>query len=541
VRGVAALARRWTTFNLVGAAGAAVQIGMIAYLAGVCGWHYLPATAAAVEGAVVHNFAWHHWWTWKDRPAASWHSVAARFARFQALNGVVSLAGNLVVVKVLSGSFGTDPVVANVVAIAACALVNFALSEAVVFRTAPAVPAAALVLVLVLGAPAAAAAQTPAAVSGWERYQSTLDARYRSDESPGRFFVHDRDRDHQGWRETVRTGTVSLFQVEAPAVADSSIHQWAGAAFIPGMSVADVVRRVRMQAGHEAGVYDGVVASKLLAQDGDRLRVFMQLRRTTLITVTYNTEHAVEYRRVGDTRFSARSNATRIAELADAGTAREREKTPAEDSGFLWRLAAYWRYEQWDGGVLVECESVSLSRTVPLLLRPIAAPIVDRIARESLERTLRSLRTQVMKGTQQAEGASAVSANQRRIFTSKSLGQSLPVTNSRSLAASYAMPFMTSTPRASAGLSSPLKSIQPVTRPVRGLIRAMRSVCHTLASTSPLTNSSSFRCSTGVPPSRTWMCPVSRCVTGSKKRRLAVPSLMINRFASWVRPQPSPV
>ena len=60
-----------------------------------------------------------------------------------------------------------------------------------------------------------------------------------------------------------------------------------------------------------------------------------------------------------------------------------------DDNGFLWRLNAYWRYEAWNGGVLVECESVSLSRPVPLLLRPMAGPIVDRIARESLEGTLR--------------------------------------------------------------------------------------------------------------------------------------------------------
>ena len=32
---------------------------------------------------------------------------------------------------------------------------------------------------------------------------------------------------------------------------------------------------------------------------------------------------------------------------------------------------------------------MSLSRTVPMLLRPVANPIVDRVARDSLERTLR--------------------------------------------------------------------------------------------------------------------------------------------------------
>jgi hypothetical protein len=61
--------------------------------------------------------------------------------------------------------------------------------------------------------------------------------------------------------------------------------------------------------------------------------------------VTYNTEHSVEYRRLGGRRATSRAVATRIAELADAGTPAEREKGPGQDHGFLWRLNAYWRYE----------------------------------------------------------------------------------------------------------------------------------------------------------------------------------------------------
>jgi hypothetical protein len=82
--------------------------------------------------------------------------------------------------------------------------------------------------------------------------------------------------------------------------------------------------------------------------------------------------------------------ATKIAELADAGTPREREKPAGGDLGLLWRLNAYWWYEEVPGGVLVECESLSLSRGIPLLLKPFASGTVDRIARESMTRTLES-------------------------------------------------------------------------------------------------------------------------------------------------------
>ena len=67
------------------------------------------------------------------------------------------------------------------------------------------------------------------------------------------------------------------------------------------------------------------------------------------------------------------------------------------DHGFLWRLNAYWRYEQVNGGVLIECESVSLSRSVPVLLRPFVTGTVERIARDSLQKTLVSLRTELTR------------------------------------------------------------------------------------------------------------------------------------------------
>jgi hypothetical protein len=114
-------------------------------------------------------------------------------------------------------------------------------------------------------------------------------------------------------------------------------------------------------------------------------------RDASIITATYNTEHTVQYRRIGPARAVSRSVATKIAEIADAGTPHEKEKPSGEDHGFLWRLNAYWRFEQTGNGVLIECESVSLSRSVPFMVRPLVGPIANRIARESLERTLRSL------------------------------------------------------------------------------------------------------------------------------------------------------
>jgi putative flippase GtrA len=122
---------RFFRFNGVGAIGLAVQLGVLAVLLRL-GLHYVVATALAVEAAVLHNFLWHERWTWRDRPAAGSLRVE-RLWRFHALNGLVSLTGNLVLMRIFVGVFGMSPLPANLCAVLVCALVNFTASDRVVF------------------------------------------------------------------------------------------------------------------------------------------------------------------------------------------------------------------------------------------------------------------------------------------------------------------------------------------------------------------------------------------------------------------------
>ena len=396
------MARRWLTFNGVGLLGLVVQLATLALLVHGFGWHYLIATAVAVEAAVLHNFVWHQQVTWRARPAAGTTTVLGRLARFHLLNGLVSLAGNLIFMALLTGGLGMHPVAANLVAVLACSILNFFASEVLVFRTA-------MVAILLLGSPAwlptlraeETADLRPPTLAAWQKYEQAVDATYVKAGTSDPFFVHDAFRQPGGWRDQARNGGIVMFQPDRPTpgastieVPDGRIHHWVGAVFIRGASLDAVLARLRANAGRESESYTDVVSSKLLNRNGDRLQVFMKLKREApLITVMYNTEHDVEYRTIAATRASSRSTATKIAELAKAGTAQESEKPPGNDSGFLWRLNAYWRYEQVPGGVLIECESVSLSRDIPFVVRPFLTGAVTKIARESLESTLRTLRT----------------------------------------------------------------------------------------------------------------------------------------------------
>jgi putative flippase GtrA len=402
--------RRWLAFNGVGVLGVGVQLGLLTLLVHGRGLHYLVATAIAVEITVLHNFIWHQHWTWRDRPSPSVAAVARRLARFHVLNGTVSLFGNLAIMTVLCGTLRIDPVAANVVAIGVCSMLNFVASEVLVFKTTSVAVTGMLVIVGSLAPSTARATEiattelSAATIAAWEQYSRLVDDRYGRAAASEPFFVHDAFKLAPGWRVQVMNGQVSMVRIPSfapdapePSVPDGRIHHWAGAVFIPGVTLDHVLKYLKERAGRESDAFDDVLSSRLISRDGDRVRVYMKLRRESIITVTYNTEHDVQYRRINDTRASSRSVATKIAELEGAGTPQEREKPAGNDHGFLWRLNAYWRYEQVKGGVLIECESVSLSRDVPVLLRPFVTGTVERIARESLDKTLVSLRTELAK------------------------------------------------------------------------------------------------------------------------------------------------
>jgi putative flippase GtrA len=123
--------RRWLKFNTVGAIGIAVQLGALAILKGAFGVNYLAATAIAVETAVLHNYVWHELWTWRDRREGS---RIGRLLRFNLSNGAVSIAVNLVLMRLLVGALHIPYLIANLAAIAAGSLANFLLGEFFVFR-----------------------------------------------------------------------------------------------------------------------------------------------------------------------------------------------------------------------------------------------------------------------------------------------------------------------------------------------------------------------------------------------------------------------
>ena len=121
---------RWAKFSAVGATGILVQAIALAVLLRLIGLHYLVATALAVEASVLHNFVWHRRWTWRDREQSRW---LAMLVRFNLTSGMLSLAGNLLLMFVLVGGMKLNAIIANLITIAICSLINFTLADRFVF------------------------------------------------------------------------------------------------------------------------------------------------------------------------------------------------------------------------------------------------------------------------------------------------------------------------------------------------------------------------------------------------------------------------
>ena len=126
---------RWLKFNAVGGIGIVVQLAALALFRSVLHLDYLVATALAVETAVIHNFLWHERFTWADRPSGRVAHSLVRLGKFNASNGLVSLAGNLLIMGVLVGLLHMNYFVANLIAVATCSIVNFLLSDRFVFES----------------------------------------------------------------------------------------------------------------------------------------------------------------------------------------------------------------------------------------------------------------------------------------------------------------------------------------------------------------------------------------------------------------------
>jgi hypothetical protein len=269
-----------------------------------------------------------------------------------------------------------------------------------------------LLLVLISGQGDALAAKLePATIRAWDRYYQWADARVRQQvEQGGKFLFQDYlpDPEKAQVDKTLRAGGIVVQKITrgiVPAgekfkVPDGTIlHVW-GSVLLPKIKMPELMRFLQ-DYDHHGGRFKDVERSKLISRDGDNFKIFYRLSRSkSFVTAFYNTDQEVEYRTLDAKRVFSKSVATRIAELDNPGTPREKEKPIGDDRGFLWRLASWWRFQETDQGVIVECESASLSRGIPEIVNwiPGLAGYIQSTPVESMESVMEGVRANFLTG-----------------------------------------------------------------------------------------------------------------------------------------------
>lgn len=255
----------------------------------------------------------------------------------------------------------------------------------------------AIVLSL-LTTPVVAADLQPHTVAAFDRYVGVTEAHMSRD---GPFLWIDTLPDAQrrlgldklGLGELLIERLATRGEGNRIVVPDGLIHHWVGLVFVPRATVDQSLALLQDYDRH-ADIYRPAVArSKLRAREGDVFHVYLRFFMKKVLTVVVNSDHEARFTRLGLNRAQSRIYSTRIAEVDEPDTPREREKPVGHDGGYLWRLYTYWRFLERDGGVYVQCESISLTRGIPIGLGWLVGPFVTSIPRESLVFTLETTRT----------------------------------------------------------------------------------------------------------------------------------------------------
>jgi hypothetical protein len=266
-----------------------------------------------------------------------------------------------------------------------------------------------LIIVFVPGTALLEAADlSPDTVKAWNAYVKATERRIAGElSSQDKFLALEFQPEDKAEGEFSRLfmGEIPITEVESfdangrkIDIPDGMVHHWRGSVFIANVSLDAVYARVA-NPSIEDTKQDDVLDSAVMERTPESLELYLKLQRSKIITVVYNTVHQVQFQRPNKDRAWSKSTATKIAEIENPQSVNEREKPEGHDRGILWRMNSYWRYRQVRGGVIVECESMTLSRSIPAVIRYFVNPLINKVARESMYRTLDSMRNRLTRSS----------------------------------------------------------------------------------------------------------------------------------------------
>jgi hypothetical protein len=260
---------------------------------------------------------------------------------------------------------------------------------------------------VVVESPVRAAELQPRTIAAFDRYVRATEARIQREvDSPSSFLFLDAlpDKAKRTPFQELREGRLIIERLHTRDrnkdidVPDAMVHHWVGIVFVPGATADQAVALLQDYNRHAQLFSPAVDQSRILWRDGsDHFSVFLRFRMKKVIEAVVNTENDARFIRPAKDRVYSKIISTRVAQVANPGTPDEREMAVGNDDGFMWRLNSYWRFIERDGGTYVQCESISLSRGIPLGLGWVIGPFVSSIPRESLTFMLEKTRSALVR------------------------------------------------------------------------------------------------------------------------------------------------
>jgi hypothetical protein len=181
------------------------------------------------------------------------------------------------------------------------------------------------------------------------------------------------------------------------AIPDGLIHDWVGALYIPETTI-DKVLAVLQDFDRHSKIYPEITRSRMVSRQGNNIIGYWRLeRKQPFVPAVFDVQDEAHYKQLAPGKWICRAYANDIREVQDAGSSKEKDNPSGEGLGLLWRFNAFWSLEASGNGVLAECRTISLSRSIPDGMGWIIKPFIQNVPRESLASTLENTRKTILK------------------------------------------------------------------------------------------------------------------------------------------------
>jgi hypothetical protein len=153
---------------------------------------------------------------------------------------------------------------------------------------------------------------------------------------------------------------------------------------VPNASAERILGVVRDYPSYPKVFAPLMTRAKIVERGGDRDVVTLRTHIKKLVNVVMEGDYVMEYHRLAPGRVATTTIATNLHQVHNDGRADERREPADQTAGYLWRYRMYCTLEERPEGTLDQCESITLTRPVPMLVSWLVGGTVAAIPRDSL-------------------------------------------------------------------------------------------------------------------------------------------------------------